>query len=96
MDFSMVKLSVIVTIYNIEDYIRECIDSILNQKYKDIEVKRTIEYHQGDPVGSDVDHPQGVPAEGTLITLTSQERVYLDPDGRLYHQQFEGRKRRQY
>ena len=32
------KVSVIVPIYNSERYLRECIDSILNQQYKDIEL----------------------------------------------------------
>lgn len=34
----MKKISVIVPIYNVEIYIRKCIDSILNQTYKNIEV----------------------------------------------------------
>ena len=31
-------ISVIVPIYNCEDYIKRCIDSIINQTYKDIEI----------------------------------------------------------
>lgn len=31
-------ISVIVTIYNIEEYIEECIDSIINQTYKNLEI----------------------------------------------------------
>ena len=34
----MGMISVIVPIYNAEKYLRECIDSILNQTYSDIEV----------------------------------------------------------
>lgn len=34
----MTKLSVIVPVYNAEKYIRECLDSIINQTYKDIEI----------------------------------------------------------
>ncbi|CEN83672.1 glycosyltransferase [Paeniclostridium sordellii] len=34
----MVKISVIVPVYNIEDYIEECIDSVLNQSYTKIEL----------------------------------------------------------
>lgn len=33
-----VKVSVIVPIYNVEEYLRECLDSIVNQTFKDIEV----------------------------------------------------------
>ena len=32
------KVSVIITVYNIESYVKECIDSVLNQTYRDIEV----------------------------------------------------------
>lgn len=34
----MKKLSIIVPIYNIEDYVEECIESILKQKFKDYEL----------------------------------------------------------
>ena len=34
----MPKVSIIVPIYNGENYIRKCVDSILNQEYKDFEV----------------------------------------------------------
>lgn len=33
-----IKVSVIVPMYNVEEYLRECVDSILNQTLKDIEV----------------------------------------------------------
>ncbi|EKC43829.1 protein containing Glycosyl transferase, family 2 domain protein, partial [human gut metagenome] len=32
------KFSVIVPIYNVEKYVRKCIESILNQTYRDFEV----------------------------------------------------------
>ena len=35
---SMVKISVIVTVYNIDKYINNCLKSILNQTYKNFEV----------------------------------------------------------
>lgn len=34
----MVKVSVVVPVYNVEDYLRECLDSIVNQTLKDIEI----------------------------------------------------------
>lgn len=34
----MIKVSVIVPIYNVEDYLKECLDSILNQTLSEIEV----------------------------------------------------------
>ena len=32
------KISVIVTVYNLELYIKECIESIINQTYSDMEI----------------------------------------------------------
>ena len=32
------KISVIVPIYNVEQYLRRCIDSIINQTYKNLEI----------------------------------------------------------
>ena len=32
------KLSIIIPVYNCEDYIRRCLDSIINQSYKDFEI----------------------------------------------------------
>lgn len=34
----MVKVSIGVPVYNVEDYLRECLDSIMNQTFKDFEV----------------------------------------------------------
>ena len=33
-------ISVIVPVYNVEQYLRQCLDSILNQTYQEIEVLR--------------------------------------------------------
>lgn len=34
----MAKISVIVPVYNVEDYLNECLDSIINQTFEDIEI----------------------------------------------------------
>lgn len=34
----MIKISVIITSYNVENYIEQCLDSVLNQTFKDIEI----------------------------------------------------------
>ncbi len=38
MDNKIPRLSVIIPVYNVESYIRECLDSVLNQSFSDIEV----------------------------------------------------------
>ena len=38
----MVKISIIMPVYNIEKYLKECLDSILNQTFKDYEVIKKI------------------------------------------------------
>ena len=32
------RFSIIVPVYNVEDYIRECVESVLNQSYTDYEL----------------------------------------------------------
>ena len=32
------KISVIVPVYNLENYIRQCLESVLNQTYRDLEL----------------------------------------------------------
>ena len=34
----MIKVSVIIPVYNVEQYLRKCLDSVLNQSLKDIEI----------------------------------------------------------
>ena len=34
----MVKVSVVVPVYNVENFLRECLDTIINQSLKDIEI----------------------------------------------------------
>ncbi|PPS21321.1 glycosyltransferase family 2 protein [Brachyspira murdochii] len=34
----MIKISVIIPVYNVESYLRECLDSVINQTLKDIEI----------------------------------------------------------
>lgn len=34
----MIKISIIVPIYNVEKYLKRCIDSIINQSYTNIEI----------------------------------------------------------
>ena len=38
MDMNLPKISVIVPVYNVENYLRECVESILKQEYIDFEL----------------------------------------------------------
>ena len=33
-----IKVSVIIPVYNVEKYLRQCLDSVINQTLKDIEI----------------------------------------------------------
>ena len=45
----MKKISVIVPVYNVEDYLRKCLDSLVNQDFKDYEI---IVVNDGSPDNS--------------------------------------------
>ena len=34
----MVEISIVIPVYNIEKYLKECLDSLINQTFKDFEV----------------------------------------------------------
>lgn len=34
----MIKISVIIPVYNVEEYLKECLDSVINQTLKEIEI----------------------------------------------------------
>ena len=34
----MEKVSIVVPVYNVEDYLKYCVDSLINQSYKNIEI----------------------------------------------------------
>ena len=43
------KVSVVIPVYNVEKYLRRCVDSVLNQTYKNLEV---VLIDDGSPDGS--------------------------------------------
>ena len=47
----MPKVSIIVPVYNVEKYLRKCLDSLVNQTMQDIEI---ILVNDASPDGSDV------------------------------------------
>ena len=45
----MVKVSIVVPVYNVEEYVAKCLDSLVNQTLKDIEI---IVVNDGSPDNS--------------------------------------------
>lgn len=63
------KLSVIIPVYNAEEYLRECVDSVLNQTEKDLEI---ILVNDGSTDGSDAiidEYAARYPDKVAVITL---------------------------
>lgn len=66
---SMVKVSVVIPVYNVENYLRECMDSIVNQTLEDIEI---ICVNDGS-TDSSLDILKEYASKDDRITVLSQE-----------------------
>ena len=92
----MPKISVIIPVYNVEKYLRQCLDSLVNQTFKDIEVicvddcstdgsfKILQEYAQKDSrfivLKQEVNQGPGVARNRGLDVATGDYIMFLDPD----------------
>ncbi|MBE6487593.1 MAG: glycosyltransferase family 2 protein [Methanosphaera stadtmanae] len=65
----MVKVSVVLPVYNVENYLRDCLDSIVNQTLKDIEI---ICINDGSPDNS-LEILREYEAKDNRITVIDQE-----------------------
>ncbi len=69
----MVKVSVIVPVYNVEKYLRKCMDSIVGQTFRDIEI---ICIDDGSPDGS-INILNEYAEKDTRVKIVRQENVGL-------------------
>lgn len=91
----MKKISIIIPIYNVEPYIRKCLDSVINQTYKNLEIiciddgstdnSRNIcdEYAKKDMRIKVIHKPNGGNASAVnsgLNTFTGEYVGFVDPD----------------
>lgn len=92
----MPKVSMIVPVYNVEDYLRECLDSLINQTLKDIEIiciddKSTDnslnilkEYASKDDriiiLEQEINQGQGVARNRALDIAKGEYIMFCDPD----------------
>ncbi len=67
------KVSVVIPVYNVEDYLRECLDSVVNQTLKDIEI---ICINDGSPDNS-LQILEQYAASDSRITIVSQKNKGL-------------------
>ena len=71
----MPKVSIIVPVYNVEKYLRKCLDSLVNQTMQDIEI---ILVNDASPDGSDVimrEYQQNYPKIIKCIFLKENVRL---------------------
>lgn len=91
----MPKVSVVIPIYNVEKYLRECLDSIVNQSLKDIEIicvndgstdgslEILKEYEQKDPRVKVIDKKNegaGIARNVALDIATGEYLAFIDSD----------------
>ena len=68
----MVEISVILPVYNSENYIKECLDSLLSQTFKDIEI---LCIDDGSTDGS-LNILKDIEKTDSRITVITQEKAY--------------------
>lgn len=92
----MPKISIIIPIYNVERYIRQALDSVINQTLKDIEIicvndctpdnsfKIVKEYAAKDSrfilIEQEANQGQGVARNKGIDVATGEYIMFLDPD----------------
>lgn len=92
----MIKVSVILPVYNIENYVSKCIDSVINQTLKDIEIicindcssdsskDIVLEYAKKDKRIKLINHEEnqglGFARNTGIINSQSDYLVFIDPD----------------
>ena len=91
----MIKVSVIVPVYNVEEYLEKCLESLVNQTLKDIEI---IVVNDGSPDNSqkiidrykekyhniisieDINHGQGYARNKGISLAKGKYIMFLDSD----------------
>ncbi len=93
---SMPKVSIIIPVYNVEEYLRQCLDSVVNQTLKDIEIicvddcstdgsyEILQEYASKDDrfvvLKQEINQGQGVARNRGLDIAKGEYIMFLDPD----------------
>ena len=67
----MPKVSVIIPVYNVEKYLSECLDSVVNQTLKDIEI---ICVNDGSPDGSAAILEEYAQKDNRIKVITQENR----------------------
>lgn len=93
-----IKFSIIIPVYNSEKYIRECLDSIFSQTYKNIEViavndcstdnslQILKEYNQIKVFSTKINSRQGAARNIGIKNATGDYILFVDADDALYKQ----------
>ena len=83
-----VKVSVIIPIYNIEKYLPECLESIINQTFKEIEiicVNELSDVYIDELIQCD----SLIDAEGDIYTVLNSEQSYIKFNTPVGHKKYQ-------
>ena len=91
----MIKISIIIRVYNVEEYLKQCLDSIINQSFQDIEIiciddgstdnslKILQEYATNDSrfiIHTQENQGQGIARNNAIKIAKGEYIAFIDPD----------------
>ena len=79
------KISIVIPVYKVEDYLLECVDNVLNQTYQDIEV---ILVDDGSPDNCPAICDDYAQKDNRVVVIHKENVIFLDSDDYYKHNDF--------